>query len=78
MDFKGFDGFEPIMCLYQIATQDFAFGVQGMEVLLFKDDLHPHRLQLAHRLESVHRIPGKAGDGFGEYEIYFVRLFDTM
>ena len=48
---------------------DLAFGVQGMEVLFLEDDLHPHRLQLAHRLESVHRIPGKAGDGLGENEI---------
>ncbi len=40
-----------------------------MQVLFLEPHLHAHCLELPHRLERVHRIPGKAGDRLGQDDV---------
>ena len=58
--------------------QHLALAVQRVDVLFFKIDLHAVLLQLADGGQCVHSISGKAGDAFGDDQVDFARLFDTM
>ena len=56
------------MCLYQIATQDFALAVKGPYVLFFKIDLGAMLLQLADGRQAVDRVSCKPADRLCENE----------
>ena len=58
--------------------QQFAFAIKCPDVFLFKVALDAFFLQLPDGGQAVDSVPGKAADGLGDDEIYFVRLFDTM
>ena len=46
-------------------------------VFLLKIDLYALFLQIAHRGQAVHCIPGEAADGLGDDEVYHESGIDT-
>lgn len=55
-----------------------ALAVEGPDILLFEAHLHAQPLQAAHPFQRVDGIPRKAREDFGENQVDFIRLFDTM
>ena len=51
--------------------QQFALAVQGVDIFLFKIDLHALLLQLADGHQAVYGVPGKPADGFRHDEVDF-------
>ena len=50
--------------------QQLPFAVECPYVFLFKIDLYAFLLQLPHRGQAVHRIPGKSADRLGDDQVY--------
>ena len=46
-----------IMCLYQIGSKGFTFGIQSVYILLLEDDCNTKVFQPANRLDRIERIP---------------------
>ena len=46
------------------SDQELAFWVDGVDILLLKDDRDAHAAQFAGIVQRVHGITGEAGDGF--------------
>ena len=51
--------------------QELAFRVDGVDILLLKDDRDAHAAQFAGIVQRVHGITGEAGDGFGKDHVDF-------
>ena len=55
-----------------------ALAVEDPDILLFEAHLHAQPLQAAHRFQRVDGVACKAREAFGENQVNFIRLFDTM
>ena len=53
------------------SDQELAFRVDGVDILLLKDDRDAHAAQFAGIVQRVHGITGEAGDGFGKDHVDF-------
>ena len=53
----------------QDGNEHLAVGFQGVDALLLEDHRDAQFPQGADIVEAVHRIPGEAGDGFGQHDV---------